>query len=117
MPPSKPTIGKGNSLLYALFVSAFLVWQSVDISYDKEGLVARTKEVPLPTIVACSTFIAVGLGINILDTLVALQQVVYRNSQLINSIAKKQNIDTTNNTIIEAESTEEDSQNTDNQNG
>lgn len=91
-PPPRTTIGKGNSLLYSLLISAFLVWQSVDVGYDREGFYARSKEVPLPTIVACSTFIAVGLGINILDTLTALQQLAYRNSQMINTIARKQNI-------------------------
>jgi hypothetical protein len=87
------SIGKGNSLLYALFVAAFLVWQSISISYDKEGLQVQSKEVPLPTIVACSAFIAIGLGVNILDTLQTLTTLVNRNAVLISSLAKKVNVD------------------------
>lgn len=93
MTRTKTTIGKGNSLLYSLFVSAFLVWQSVDISHSKsDGWVFSTKDVPLPTIVACSTFIAVGLGINILDTLQALKELATRNAIAIREI--KENLPT-----------------------
>lgn len=93
MTTTKTTIGKGNSLLYSLFVGAFLVWQSIDVSYGKEGFEAKTKDVPLPTIVACSTFIAVGLGINILDTLQALKELATRNAIAIKEI--KENLPAT----------------------
>lgn len=91
-PPPGTTIGKHNSLLYSLFVALFLVWQGVDAGVDRNGFYARTKEVPILTIVACSSFLAVGLGINILDTLQALKELTTRNSIALNQI--KQNLPT-----------------------
>lgn len=87
------TLGKRNSLLYAFFVSGFLFWQSISVSYGKDGLEIQTQDVPLPTVVACSTFIAIGLGVNILDALQTLINLSNRNSMLINSLAKKVNLE------------------------
>lgn len=58
-------LGKGYSFLFSLAVTALLVWQSVNIKYNKnEGWQLESKEVPLALLIPCAFLIAGALGIN-----------------------------------------------------
>lgn len=86
-------IGRGNSLLYALIVAAFLTWNTVDLQYNKrEGWSFKSKEPPLEIVTPSFVLMGVGLGINltgIFKTISDLATIVTRNSVAINSIAAK----------------------------
>ena len=96
MKPS-PTakIGKGNSLLYALIVAAFLTWNTVDLQYNKrEGWSFRSKNPPIEIVTPSFVLMGVGLGINltgIFKTISDLATIVSRNSAAISTIATKTN--------------------------
>lgn len=68
----------------------------MSITYDHNGLQIQTKDVPIATVVVCSTFIAIGLGVNILDALQTLINLSNRNAALISSLAKKVNVEPEN---------------------
>lgn len=89
--PSK--IGKGNSLLYALVVSVFLGWQSIDISRTRdEGWSFRSKHVPVEILTPCLVFMGVALGVNIGEAITSIALAVTRNSMAINALLTKNNI-------------------------
>lgn len=86
-------IGKGNSLLYALAVSVFLGWQSIDISRTRdEGWSFRSKHVPVEILTPCLVFMGVALGVNIGEAISSIALAVTRNSMAINALLTKNNI-------------------------
>ena len=103
MAASKPPIGRGNTLFYALLVGAFLTWQSIHISYSTDnGLEVKTQQVPVQILTPCLVFMAVALGINLGDTLSKISEIVNRNSTAINSLNAK-NIQDLIETAVEEE--------------
>ena len=93
MTPTKPKVGKGNSLFYALVVSVFLAWQSIDISRTRdEGWSFRNKHVPVEILTPCLVFMGVALGVNIGEAIASIALAVSRNSIAINALLTKNNI-------------------------
>lgn len=83
-------IGKGNSLLYALIVTGFLTWSSINIKYDKHnGWALETKPAPPLITTPCLILIGVGLGVNMLDILRTVVDVANRNSIAITNLTNK----------------------------
>ncbi len=92
MSPVKPKIGKQNTLLYALLIAGFLVWQSLDVSYQKNELSIQSKNIDTNTLMVCSSTLLILLGFNIKDELFAIAAIVSRNSSAISILAAKNNI-------------------------
>lgn len=96
MTPPRTKIGRGNSLLYALVVSLFLAWQSVDISRTRDsGWEFRSKHVPVEILAPCLLFLGLALGVNVSESIVAIALAVSRNSLAINALLSKNNISPT----------------------
>lgn len=89
----KARVGKQNTLFYALLIAAFLVFQSLDIRFQKSELVIESKDIDTNTLVVCSFTLLILLGFNIKDELFAIAAIVSRNTALINVIAAKNNIE------------------------
>lgn len=93
MTKSKSPIGKGNSLFYTLIVAAFLTWNTVSWSYNKEkGWTVQSKDVPLAIVTPCLVLMGVGLGVNLggaFKMITELAAIVTRNSLAINALASK----------------------------
>lgn len=86
-------IGRGNSLLYALVVSIFLGWQSIDIKRTRdEGWSFQSKHVPVEITTSCLVFMGVALGVNIGEAISSIALAVTRNSMAINALLTKNNI-------------------------
>lgn len=93
MSNSPTKIGKGNSLLYALIVSIFLSWQSVDIRRTRDdGWSFSSKHVPVEILTSCLVFMGVALGVNIGEAISSISLAVARNSMAINALLTKNNI-------------------------
>ena len=93
MSNSPAKIGKGNSLLYALVVSIFLGWQSIDIRRTRdEGWSFSSKHVPVEISTSCLVFMGVALGVNIGEAITSVALAVSRNSIAINALLTKNNI-------------------------
>lgn len=91
--PSIGKVGKGNSLFYAVIVTAVLTWQSIDISRTKdEGWTFRSKHVPVEILTPCLVFLGVALGVNIGEAISSIALAVTRNSMAINALLTKNNI-------------------------
>lgn len=93
MVKSPTRIGKGNSLFYALVVGAFLTWNTISWSYNKEdGWQFKSKEVPLAIVTPCLVLMGVALGINLggaFKAITELATIVTRNSIAINTLANQ----------------------------
>ena len=98
MVKSSPKIGRGNSLFYALLVGAFLTWNTISWSYDKQkGWEFKSKDVPLAIVTPCLVLMGVGLGINlsgVFKAIADLAVLVSRNSQAINNLANQKIVET-----------------------
>ncbi len=93
MNKSHTSIGKGNSLFYALIVAVFLTWNTISWSYNKEeGWSFKSKEVPLAIVTPCLVLMGVALGINLSGAFKAITDIaamVTRNSTAISNLAIK----------------------------
>lgn len=104
MASSKPKIGKGNSLLYALVVSIFLGWQSIDISRTRDdGWSFRSKHVPVEILTPCLVFMGLALGINVSEAITSIALAVTQNSIAIRALLNKNNISQTDIEIAKSE--------------
>lgn len=110
MNKSPTKIGRGNSLFYALIVGAFLTWNTISWSYDKQkGWEFKSKDVPLAIVTPCLVLMGVALGINLggaFKAITDLAMIVTRNSMAINTLANQQIINSVE-TNIEPSSTSE----------
>lgn len=58
-------LGKGYSFLFSLAVTGLVIWQSVNVKYNKsDGWQLESKEVPITLLIPCALLIAGTLGIN-----------------------------------------------------
>ena len=89
MSSRKPQVGKGNSLFYTLLVAGFLAWQSVHISITPQGFELKSQDVPLEILALCLVAIAIGLGINIIDTLKEVTRLVTEIAKIVNQNSRR----------------------------
>lgn len=91
------SLGKGNSLLYALIVAGFLTWNTVDLQYNKrEGWSFKSKDPPSEIVTPCFVLMGVGLGVNltgIFKAIADLASIATRNRAAIDVIAAKTGVD------------------------
>lgn len=86
-------IGKGNTLFYALVVSAILAWQSIKVEYKKpEGWTFQSQPIPVAVLTPCLVVLGVALGINVREELLILAALISKNSKAIEELAEQQQL-------------------------
>jgi predicted PurR-regulated permease PerM len=86
--PRRP-IGKYNSLFYAGLVSLFLFHQGTNVSITQHGFEITSREIKIEILALCLLLIAVGLGVNVVETLKELTKLVSEIAKVVNQNSKR----------------------------